>query len=64
MHSNLWVLANSNALNGVDSLTKTINVTPWWKATLTAVEVVFIVLTVAGAAGYVAVTLKKKKEEV
>jgi beta-glucosidase len=62
MHSNLWVLANSNALNGINNLSKVISVTPWWKATLIAVDVVFGVLAVAALAGYVAVTILKKND--
>jgi beta-glucosidase len=62
MHSNLWVLANSNALNGINNLSKVISVTPWWKATLVAVDVVFGVLAVAALAGYVTVTILKKND--
>lgn len=63
MHANLWVLANSNALNGIDSLTQVIFVTPWWKVTLVSLESVFGVLTGAAAIGYVAMVLIKKNDQ-
>lgn len=63
LHRNLWAIANSNAMNGVDSLSRSINVTPWWEMTLIALESVFGVLTGAAIIGYVVVTVKKKKDE-
>ena len=67
MHANLWVLANSNAMNGIDEYTSLIEVTPWWEATIISLETIFIVLSAAGLIGYAAICVidrkKNKKEE-
>lgn len=52
LHYALWALANSNALNGVNSTTHTENVMTWWRAVYIAAIAVTGVLTAAGAIGY------------
>lgn len=63
MHANLWTIANSNALQGIDNLSKVIAVTPWWKALLVSLEAIFGVLTGAAIVGYCLVLYFKKDDK-
>ena len=57
----LYTVVNSNAMNGIDSSTDVIEITPWWKITLVALDITFGVLMLASAAMFVFTILKNKK---
>ena len=59
-HRQLYLWANSNDANGYASNVTFVAVTPWWQATLIALDVVLGLATVAFAVLYV---LNRKKEE-
>ena len=42
----LYVAVNSNAMNGLDSNAKIVNVIGWWEYTLWTLDVVFVLLTI------------------
>lgn len=48
-HRTLYMVANSNAMNGISSATRVEKVTPWWQMALYALDTVIIVLTVVSA---------------
>lgn len=52
MHYSLWAIANSNAMNGVNSSTHTENVMTWWRAVYLGVIAASGVVTLIGLAGY------------
>lgn len=45
-HRILYTVANSNAMNGIDTETRIVAVTPWWQTALIALDVVIGVLLV------------------
>ncbi|OZG59780.1 beta-glucosidase [Bifidobacterium lemurum] len=57
----LWALANSNAMNGVNSTTHTENVMTWWRAAYIAAIAVTGVVTAAGVIGYTVVRVRGAK---
>ena len=57
----LWALANSNAMNGVNSTTHTENVMTWWRAAYIAAIAVTAVVTAAGVIGYTVVRVRGSK---
>lgn len=62
MHRLLFVVANYSAsMDGYSNLTRLQPVAVWWKVIITALTVVFIVLTVISAAMYVLSDLDKRK---
>lgn len=64
-HRILYVYVNSKAMNGVPQNAQIVPVTPWWKATLIAVDIVLGVIAAAGIAMFVIASLKaNKKQEV
>ena len=58
MHQALWAIANSNAMNGVNSSTHTVNVMTWWRAAYIAAIGASGLLTLAGLAGYTVVRIR------
>lgn len=58
----IYQLVQSNAMNGLTSTTEVQYVRTWWQNALSAAVGVTAVLTVASAAVYVTINLKKKKE--
>ena len=61
LHYSLWAIANSNALNGVNSSTHTESVMTCWRAAYMGAIAVAGVLTVAGVLGYVLVSVRKAR---
>ena len=62
MHRLLFVVANYSAsMDGYSNLTRLQPVAVWWKVIITALTVIFIVLTVISAAMYVLSDLDKRK---
>lgn len=61
VHYALWALANSNAMNGVNSTTHTENVMTWWRAAYLAAIAVTGVLTACGLIGYTVVRVRGTK---
>ena len=53
MHYSLWAIANSNAMNGVNSSTHTENVMTWWRAVYLGVIAASGVVTLIGLAASV-----------
>lgn len=62
-HRIMYMTLNSNAVNGLDSNMKIVEVTPWWQAALTGADIGFGVLTVACFALYVLSVSKDKKKQ-
>ncbi|WEV69354.1 glycoside hydrolase family 3 C-terminal domain-containing protein [Bifidobacterium sp. ESL0775] len=60
MHYALWAIANSNAMNGVNSTTHTKEIITWWRAAYLAAIVVTGLLTLIGIIGYAVVRLRGK----
>ena len=58
MHQALWAIANSNAMNGVNSSTHTVSVMTWWRAAYIAAIGASGLLTLAGLAGYTVVRMR------
>lgn len=52
LHYLLYALANSAAMNGVNSTTHTVDVMTWWRLTYMICTGVFAAATVAGVVGY------------
>ena len=65
-HRILYTVSQSNAMNGYDSDTRVILITPWWQKALLAFNVTFGILGCAGVAGYIVLEcfekFGKKKE--
>lgn len=61
VHYALWALANSNAMNGVNSTTHTENVMTWWRAAYIAAIAVTGVVTAGGVVGYITVRVRGAK---
>ena len=51
-HRILYVVAQSNALNGFDSDTRIILITPWWQTLLLSLNIVFGIALGASVIGY------------
>ena len=63
LHYALYALANSNALNGINSSSRRIELMTSWRILYITLITVFSVTTVAGIAAYtVTLVLNKKKE--
>lgn len=61
VHYLLYALANSAAMNGINSTTHTVDVMTWWRMLYTVLTGVFAVGTAGCVAGYSAAQFKKKK---
>lgn len=59
-----YALSRSNAINGFDSNTEVITLTPWWQTALTAAIVVTAVLTAGSVAMLTWTVIRNKKKEV
>ena len=59
-----YALSRSNAINGFDSNTEVITLTPWWQTALTAAIVVTAVLTAGSVAMLTWTVIRSKKKEV
>lgn len=57
----MYTVVNSCAMNGITAETDIVEITPWWKITLVALDVTFGVLMLASAAMFVLTILKNKK---
>ena len=57
-----YALANSNAMDGINETTRIVSVNTWYDNTLTAVQVVFAVLTIGAAAMYIKGAVKRKED--
>ena len=55
-----YAIANSNAMDGLNETSKTVEVRTWYDNALTAAQVVFAVLTIAGIVMYIR-NMKKEK---
>lgn len=63
-HRMLYNFIHSNVVNGFAADTVVNTITPWWKPTLIAVDIVFGVIAVGGAAMYlISCNIKKKEGE-
>lgn len=65
-HRILYTVANSRGMDGIAAGTRIVQVTPWWQTALSAIKIVLLIMTIAGAALLIldiaGVDLKKKKE--
>lgn len=61
LHYALYALANSAALNGVNSSTRTVNVMTSWRAGYIAAIVVAALVIAVGLGGYAVATVKGGK---
>lgn len=61
LHYALWALANSNAMNGVNSTTHTENIMTWWRAAYLAAIGVTGVITAGGVIGYAVTRVRGAK---
>lgn len=59
-HRVLYMVANSNAMNGISSTTIVKTVTPWWQVALYTVDALFIVSTVVCSI-FLVRTIRRKK---
>ncbi|WEV42027.1 glycoside hydrolase family 3 C-terminal domain-containing protein [Bifidobacterium sp. ESL0682] len=64
LHYALWAIANSNAMNGVNSTTHTKEIITWWRAVYIAAIVVTALVTLIGIIGYVMVCVRRKSSSV
>lgn len=70
-HRILYTVVHSNAMNGFDSSTKILRLTPWWKPTVAAIRITFTVLFALSLAAALAAIIvppvlravNKKKEQ-
>lgn len=65
VHNTLYVYAQSNVMNSINSSSQKVEVNVWWRVAYKSVHYGMIALTVLFAAGYVACVVKssKKKKE-
>ena len=63
LHYALYALANSNALNGINSTSHRVELMTSWRILYITLITVFSVTTVAGVAGYVTTLVLNKKKE-
>ena len=65
VHNTLYVYAQSNVMNSINSSSQKVEVNVWWRVAYKSVHCGMIALTVLFAAGYVACVAKssKKKKE-
>ena len=61
-HRILYTVANSNAMNGISTADRIVEVTPWWQATLYGLQVVFAATTVISVVVLVK-NIKRKKAQ-
>ncbi len=61
LHYALYAIANSNALNGVNSTTHTVNVITWWRGAYIGAIVVGGLVIVLSLVGYATATVKNGK---
>lgn len=61
IHYLLYAIAQSNAMNGLNSSSYVQNQMTWWRTTYYSMQIGFGVLTALSLAGYAVATLKKKK---
>lgn len=61
MHYNLWALANSNNLNGVNSTTHVSNVLTWWRTSYLAASIIAAALMLVCLAAYAWLRVKLAK---
>ena len=61
MHKNLYIIANSMAMNGISSSTQVVEVTSWWWVAIIVIDVVVGVATVVMAVFLVLEILKVRK---
>jgi beta-glucosidase len=57
----LYALANSAAMNGVNSTTRTVDVMTWWRASYLAAIGVAGLAVVLGATGYTVATVRSRR---
>ena len=62
LHYLLYALANSAAMNGVNSTTHSVDVMTWWRATYMTCIGVFAAATLAGLVAYSVSRVRKPKE--
>lgn len=60
-HYTLYALANSAAMNGVNSTTRTVDVMTWWRASYLAAIGVAGLAVVLGATGYTVATVRSRR---
>ncbi|WP_282945208.1 glycoside hydrolase family 3 C-terminal domain-containing protein [Cellulomonas endometrii] len=60
-HYTLYALANSAAMNGVNSTTRTVEVMTWWKASYLAAIGLAGLAIVLGATGYTVATVRSRR---
>ncbi len=62
-HYQLYAIANSNAMNGLDASSQIVSVKPWWEIALIATAVVTGILTVLAAGCYIFIIARRKEHE-
>lgn len=60
-HRILYTVANSHAMNGISTETRIVEVTPWWKTAIYALDVVLALLTIGSAFMLIRRILNRKK---
>ena len=67
VHHTLYVLANSNRMNAVNTSAKMVEVSNWWRVSYRTAKIGGFAAACAGLLGYVAICcisiMAKKKEE-
>lgn len=63
VHNTLYVFAQSNLMNSVNSSSKKVELNVWWRVAYKSVYYVAIILTILCVAGYVAVCLSERRKE-
>ena len=62
VHSTLYVYAQSNAMNGIDSSSHRVEINTWWRVAYKAVYYGAIALTALCALGYIASAIAEKRK--
>lgn len=62
LHSTLYVFANSNMINGINSSSKHVELNTWWRIAYKAGIVLSAVITILSLAGYCLCMIKRRKE--
>ncbi len=61
VHNTLYVYAQSNAMNSINSSSRKVEVNVWWRVLYRSIEYVMIILTILFVAGYVVCVVKERK---
>ena len=63
VHNTMWVYAQSNAMNGIDSTSRRVEINTWWRVAYKAVYYGAIALTALCALMYIVSSIAEKRKE-